>query len=147
MAKVYWIIGQSGSGKTTLGKKLHDFLQTSKRNWRKDVFHIDDNDLVQLTDTVSDVQLIAKYLQSSSCDVVVSMTSPNRKIRENYKHEMGDDIVEIFLHSHRESNKDENHINDFQDPNSNFISVDTTKLNINRSFSTLINKLHDVYKL
>ena len=36
-------------GKTTLGKKLHKFLQTEKRNWRKDVFHLDGDDLRELT--------------------------------------------------------------------------------------------------
>jgi len=35
---IYWFTGQPGSGKTVLATKLKDFLQTEKRNWRKDVF-------------------------------------------------------------------------------------------------------------
>jgi adenylylsulfate kinase-like enzyme len=37
---IYWFTGQTGAGKTVLGSKLRDFLQTEKRNWRKDVFFI-----------------------------------------------------------------------------------------------------------
>ena len=43
---IYWFTGQPGAGKTVLGTKLKEFLQTEKRNWRKDVFHIDGDDLI-----------------------------------------------------------------------------------------------------
>ena len=46
---IYWFTGQPSSGKTTLGSKLHKFLETEKRNWRKSVFHIDGDDLRKLT--------------------------------------------------------------------------------------------------
>ena len=42
---VYWFTGQPGAGKTVLGSKLHEFLKSEKRNWRKDVFHLDGYDL------------------------------------------------------------------------------------------------------
>jgi adenylylsulfate kinase-like enzyme len=46
---VYWFTGQPGAGKTVLGSKLHEFLKSEKRNWRKDVFHLDGDDLRELT--------------------------------------------------------------------------------------------------
>ena len=46
---IYWFTGQPSSGKTTLGTKLHRFLKTEKRNWRRDVFHLDGDDLRLLT--------------------------------------------------------------------------------------------------
>ena len=46
---VYWFTGQPWGRKTTLGKKLHSFLKTEKRNWRRDVFHLDGDDLRELT--------------------------------------------------------------------------------------------------
>ena len=42
---IYWFTGQPAHGKTVLGKKLVELLQSEKRNWRKDVFHIDGDDL------------------------------------------------------------------------------------------------------
>jgi len=41
---IYWFTGQPGAGKTIQATKLKEFLQTEKRNWRKDVFHIDGDD-------------------------------------------------------------------------------------------------------
>ena len=46
---IYWFTGQPSSGKTTLGNKLYKFLKTEKRNWRRDVFHIDGDDLRNIT--------------------------------------------------------------------------------------------------
>jgi adenylylsulfate kinase-like enzyme len=46
---VYWFTGQPAHGKTVLGKKLHSFLKTEKRNWRETVFHLDGDDLRELT--------------------------------------------------------------------------------------------------
>jgi tetratricopeptide (TPR) repeat protein len=45
---IYLFTGQPGSGKTTLGKKLQIWLQTDKKNWRKSVFHIDGDQLIEL---------------------------------------------------------------------------------------------------
>ena len=46
---VYWFTGQPGAGKTVLGTKLHTFLKTEKKNWRRDVFHLDGDNLRELT--------------------------------------------------------------------------------------------------
>ena len=48
---IYWFTGQPSAGKTTLGTKLHRFLKTEKRNWRRDVFHLDGDNLRELTTT------------------------------------------------------------------------------------------------
>ena len=45
---IYLFTGQPGSGKTTMAKKLQFWLQTDKKNWRKDVFHIDGDQLREL---------------------------------------------------------------------------------------------------
>ena len=46
---IYWFTGQPAHGKTVLGKKLVELLRTEKRNWRKNVFHLDGDDLRELT--------------------------------------------------------------------------------------------------
>ena len=73
---IYWFTGQPGAGKTVLGTKLKEFLQTEKRNWRRDVFHIDGDDLRALTlnadyseqgriQNIKSAQLLSHFLQSS----------------------------------------------------------------------------------
>ena len=79
------------NGKTTLGTKLHRFLQTEKRNWRKSVFHIDGDDLRKLTsnkdysdsgreNNIRTAQTMAQYIHNNDCDVVVSLVAPFRAL-------------------------------------------------------------------
>ena len=78
---IYWFTGQPGSGKTIQATKLKELLQTEKRNWRKDVFHIDGDDLRELTlnkdyseagrvQNIKNAQLLAFYLKAKGCDVL-----------------------------------------------------------------------------
>ena len=43
------MVYRSTGGKTTLERNLNSFLKTEKRNWRRDVFHLDGDDLRELT--------------------------------------------------------------------------------------------------
>ena len=97
---VYWFTGQPGAGKTVLGTKLHNFLKTEKRNWRRDVFHLDGDNLRQLTvnknyskegriTNIRNAQMIVEYLHQNGCDVVVSLVSPYRWLREEFKEKIG----------------------------------------------------------
>ena len=156
---IYFFTGQPGSGKTTLGKKLHKFLKTEKRNWRQNVFHLDGDDLRELTvnkdyseqgriDNNRNAHMIIEYLHNNGCDVVVSMVSPYRKIREELKDKIsGGDFQEIYLHTTEKRDKDDYHVSDYESPEINFIDIDTTKDSADISFSKLINHLNKLNKL
>jgi len=155
---IYYFTGLPLSGKTTLGKKLHNFLKTEKRNWRQSVFHIDDVDLLEITKdpdyaergsikSVRDIQIITEYLHNNNCDVVVTMVSPQRSLREDFKDKFADgDYQEIFLYNNdiQDSNF---HITEYERPEINFIDIDTTKDSTDKSFSKLINTLNKLGKL
>ena len=57
---IYLFTGQPGSGKTTLAKKLQWWLQTEKKNWRKSVFHIDEEHIRDLYDI--DIDLTKEFI-------------------------------------------------------------------------------------
>ena len=156
---IYWFTGQPGAGETVLGKKLHSFLQTEKRNWRKDVFHLDGDDLRELTvnkdysekgriENIKRAQMIAEYLHNNKCDVVVSLVAPYRKIREEFKKKVGyENFQEFYVHCSDKRERDHFHTKDYQPPEIEFIDVDTTKDNPNTSFSKIINHLTELNKL
>ena len=131
---IYWFTGQPGAGKTVLGTKLKDFLQTEKRNWRKDVFHIDGDDLRELTlnkdyseagriQNIKNAQLLAYFLQNKNCDIVVSLVAPYKELREEFK------------------------VKEYQSPEENFFDMDTTSDNPTQSFTKLIHYLKEVDKI
>jgi adenylylsulfate kinase len=155
---IYWFTGQPGAGKTVLGTKLKDLLQTEKRNWRKDVFHIDGDDLRELTinqdyseegriQNNKNAQLLAHFLQNKKCDVVVTLVSPYKELREEFKQLIGDDIVEIYVHTNRKRQREQFKVADYQAPEENFFDMDTTSENPNQSFTRLVHYLREIDKL
>lgn len=132
---IYLFTGQPGSGKTTLAKKLQFWLQTEKRNWRKSVFHIDGDQLRELfpnTDyskegrykNINKAFDIAKYLQSNDTDVVISLVSPYRELREQLKLECK--VTEIYCHTKKMRGREDKFALDYEPPTEFFIDLDTS---------------------
>ena len=140
---IYWFTGQTGSGKTVLATKLKDFLQTEKRNWRKDVFLIDFPHHSQL----GEAQIISTFLSENNCDVVVAMTDTSKQSREEFKALLNENIFEIYLHSNRKKNKDLTKVVGYEPPTENFFDLDTTSDNSTQSFTKLIHYLKESNKL
>tara|TARA_B110000003_G_C16606418_1_gene517697 strand:- start:575 stop:1048 length:474 start_codon:yes stop_codon:yes gene_type:complete len=156
---VYWFTGQPGAGKTILGRKIHNFLKSEKRNWRRDVFHLDGDDLRELTinkdyseegriNNIRNAQMITQYLHNNGCDVVVSLVAPYRWLREEFKKSIGvHEFQEFYVHTSEKRERDNFHVKDYESPEVNFIDVDTTKDSPSTSFSKIINHLTKINKV
>jgi len=156
---IYWFTGQPGAGKTVLGKKLKSFLETEKRNWRKDVFHVDGDDLRELTinkdyseqgriNNIRNAQMIVEYLHNNGCDVVVSLVAPYRWLREEFKERIGyENFQEFYVHCSEPRERDHFHTKDYEAPELEFIDVNTTKDSEKTSFSKIINHLVKLEKI
>ena len=128
---IHWFIGQPGAGKTTLAKKLQFWLQTDKANWRKSVFHIDEEQIYDLYDIDINspiehkqvhkiCETIAAYANSTDHDVVISTTSPYIEVREAFKKRYK--VKEIYCHNNKVKDK----LEYFEPPQQFFIDLDTT---------------------
>jgi len=143
---IYLFTGQPGSGKTTLGKKLQIWLQTDKKNWRKSVFHIDGDQLRELfpnTDyskegrykNITKAFDIAKYLDASGNDIVISLVSPYRELREKFKAECK--VTEIYCHTKKMRGREDKFALDYEPPIQFFVDLDTSE-NSDDTFKKLI---------
>ncbi len=132
---IYLFIGQPGSGKTTLAKKMKLWLQTDKKNWRKSVFHIDGDELRELfpnkdyskegrEKNIQKAFDIAKYLQSTDADVVISLVSPYKELREKLKEECK--VVEIYCHTKKMRGREDKCALDFEPPTEFFVDLVTS---------------------
>lgn len=143
---IYLFTGQPGSGKTTLAKKLQFWLQTDKKNWRKSVFHIDGDQLRELfpnkdyskegrEKNIQKAFDIAKYLDSCGNDVVISLVSPYREMREQLKSECK--VTEIYCHTKKMRGRESFFALDYEPPTQFFVDLDTST-EIDTTFTKLI---------
>ncbi len=146
---IYLFTGQPGSGKTTLAKKLQYWLQTEKRNWRKSVFHIDGDQLRELfpnkdyskegrEKNIQKAFDIAKYLHSNGNDVVISLVSPYREMREQLKSDCK--VQEIYCHTKKIRGREDFFALDYERPTEFYIDLDTSDA-LDNTFSKLIKLL------
>jgi adenylylsulfate kinase-like enzyme len=131
---IYWFTGQPSHGKTTLAKLLIEEIKNFTPN---KVFHIDGDDLRSLTknqdyseqgriDNVKGAQKIAHYLHNQGHVVVVSLVSPFKWQREEFKEFLKENINEIYVHTNQKRERDNFKVVYYEQPTENFINVDTT---------------------
>ena len=96
---------------------------------------------------IKNAQLLAFFLNSNGCDVVVSLVSPYREMREEFKKSCGDSIVEIYVHTNRKRQREQFKVEGDEAPETNFFDVDTTSDNPTQSFTKLIHHLREIDKL
>jgi adenylylsulfate kinase len=131
---IYWFTGQPGSGKTVLSVLLKDYLE---KNYLKNVIHIDGDDLREIFENkdyskegriknIVFAQQLAQFCHTKGFDVVVSLVSPYKEVRESFKDKMKNNIQEIYVHTTDIRGRENFHVEDYEAPTDEFIEVDTT---------------------
>jgi adenylylsulfate kinase len=137
---IYWFTGQPGAGKTVLATELKKSLTNS--------FHVDGDDLREIFDNkdysesgrrknISLAQQLSHFLHNKGCDVVVSLVSPYKDQRDEFKEKMENNIKEIYVHTTEIRGRENFHVENYEKPTTNFIDIDTTNISI----SDCINKI------
>ena len=147
--KIYWFTGQPGSGKTVLATNLKTHFEDSTN---KKVFHIDGDELRLLfkninygregrEENIKRAQDISKFIHSQGYDVIVSLVAPYKEMRENFKTEIGTEVVEIYVHTTDIRGREHFHSEDYERPTENYIDVDTTNIKPNSSLNEIIKNI------
>jgi len=147
--KIYWFTGQPGSGKTVLATNLKTHLEDVTN---KKVFHIDGDEIRLLfkninygregrEENIKRAQDISKFIHSQGCDVIVSLVTPYKEIRENFKTDIGDEIVEIYVHTTDIRGREHFHSEEYERPTENYIDVDTTNIEPNSSLKQIVKNI------
>jgi len=100
-------------------------------------FHIDGDDIRELFDNkdysetgrrknIELAQQLAQYLNSKGKKVVVSLVSPYKDQRDKFKEKMGDNLVEVYVHTTEVRGRESFFVSDYQQPSENYLDLDTT---------------------
>lgn len=141
---IYWFTGQPGAGKTTLAKKLVEYLNVGH------TVHIDGDDLRDIFKNkdysengrrlnIQRAQDIAQFLNEKGYNVVASLVSPYKDLRDDLKSKTS--VVEIYVHTTDVRGRENFHVENYEPPIENFISIDTTDIDMMKSYAELIKKI------
>jgi adenylylsulfate kinase-like enzyme len=144
--KIYWFTGQPGAGKTVLSLMLKTVLEMEDKN---KVFHIDGDELRKLfnnqkygregrEENIKRAQDIAKFILAQGYSVVVSLVAPYKELRENLKQELGDLIVEFYIHTTDIRGREHFHTDEYEKPTENYVDIDTTNVDPQISLNQII---------
>lgn len=134
---IIWLTGQPGAGKTTICKEI---LQRNNNS----IFHIDGDDLRDLFENkdyseagrrknIELAQQIAQYLHNKGKDVLVSLVSPYKDQRDKFKEKMGENMVEVYIHTSEIRGRENFFVKEYGQPTENFLSIDTTNETVEES--------------
>ena len=67
--------------------------------------------------------------------------APYKEVRDSFKEDMGDEMVELYVHTTDVRERDHFHVQDYEAPTENFIDVDTTEDTPEASLVYILNEL------
>ena len=135
---IYWFIGQPGCGKTTLAKQLKAEFDSKGGA----AIHLDGDSLRNIfggtykqehftkeyrDSNTRKLQNFVEYIEAQGVNVIVSTVNGDRAIREELK-QRNKNVVEIYVINSGPHVREDRKYNDFEEPLSNFVSVDTKDL-------------------
>ena len=141
---IYWFTGQPGAGKTTLAKYLMEYFPKDNvihvdGDYLRDAFKDKDYSEFGRRKNIQRAQYISQFLHSQGYQVVVSLVSPYRDQREEFK--FNTSVIEIYVHTTEDRGREQYHVIDYEPPLENFIDIDTTIKNETDSYYELLQKL------
>lgn len=138
---IYWFTGQPAHGKTVLANMLKEKLPNAYRidgDDMRELFSNKDYSIKGRVENVGTAQRIAHYLHNQGHDVIVSLVAPYVDQREDFKKLIGDNLIEIYVHTSEPRERDHFKAIAYVAPSENFIDIDTTNCTPEESFNNLL---------
>jgi adenylylsulfate kinase len=118
-------------------------------NMGSDVFHIDGDDLRDLFENkdysevgrrknIELAQQISEYLHNKGKHLFVSLVSPYKDQRDKFKSKMGNNLIEVYVHTTEIRGRESFFVQDYEPPTENYIDIDTTNISINDSANIIL---------
>ena len=127
---IYWFTGQPGAGKTSIAKSLMEKLSNN-------TFHVDGDDLREIFNNkdysesgrrknIESAQHLTHFLHNKGNNVIVSLVSPYKDQREDFKNKLIGSIIEVYVHTENIRGREDFHVKNYEEPTDNFLDMDTS---------------------
>mgnify|MGYP003140449026 CR=1 FL=1 len=134
------LTGQPASGKTTLANLLLDKIDKSYNVDGDDLRNLFQNKDYSREGRFANIRLgmsISGYLISKGLFPIVSLVSPYRELREEFKAKY--EVLEVYLHTTEIRGREDFHVKDYEPPIENFLDIDTTNQTEKESTDAILN--------
>lgn len=143
---IYWFTGQPGAGKTTLAKQLKNYLHPSNvmlvdGDDIRDIFQNKDYSENGRRKNIEKAQDISLFLNSKGFDVIVSLVSPYKDQRDEFKNKHN--VLEFYVHTEDIRGREDYHVSNYEQPTENFVDINTTNIAVQKSLGEIINKINE----
>ena len=141
---IYYLIGQPHAGKTTLSKLLKQHLYPQNiiqidGDEIRDIFQNKDYSEQGRRKNIQRAQDIAKFLNAKGFDVIMSLVSPYKDLRDELK--LTSNVTEVYIHTTDVRGRESFHVENYEKPTEDYISIDTSGVSEFTSLGELINKI------
>ena len=138
---IYYLIGQPHAGKTTLSKLLKQHLYPQNiiqidGDEIRDIFQNKDYSENGRRQNIQRAQDIAQFLNAKGNNVIVSLVSPYKDQRDNFK--QNPNVVEIYVHTDEIRGREQFHVQNYEPPTENFIEINTTNTTVDECVEKII---------
>jgi adenylylsulfate kinase len=103
----------------------------------RDIFVNKDYSELGRRKNIERAQDIALFLHRKGYTVYVSLVSPYKDQRDQFK--KISDAIEIYVHTSESRGRESFHVSNYEAPTENFIDIDTTNVSINESVQKILN--------
>jgi len=141
---IYYLIGQPHAGKTTLSKLLKQHLYPQNiiqidGDEIRDIFQNKDYSEQGRRKNIQRAQDIAKFLNAKGFDVIISLVSPYKDLRDELK--STSNVTEVYIHTTDVRGRESFHVENYEKPTEDYISIDTSGVSEFTSLGELITKI------
>ena len=143
---IYYLIGQPHAGKTTLSKLLKQHLYPQNiiqidGDEIRDIFQNKDYSEQGRRKNIQRAQDIAKFLNAKGFDVIMSLVSPYKDLRDELK--STSNVTEVYIHTNDVRGRESFHVENYEKPTEDYISIDTSGVSEFTSLGELITKISE----
>jgi adenylylsulfate kinase len=105
----------------------------------RDIFQNKDYSEEGRRKNIQRAQDIAKFLNAKGFDVIISLVSPYKDLRDELK--STSNVTEVYIHTTDVRGRESFHVENYEKPTEDYISIDTSGVSEFTSLGELINKI------
>jgi adenylylsulfate kinase len=102
----------------------------------RDIFQNKDYSENGRRQNIQRAQDIAQFLNAKGSNVIVSLVSPYKDQRDNFK--QNSNVVEIYVHTDEIRGREQFHVQNYEPPTENFIEINTTNTTVDECVEKII---------